>query len=147
MCAWNVVVVAGRLSRPAEQRVLPSGERLVAVQVTVDRTDDRAETVPVVWFDAPASAASLDVEEPVVVVGRVRRRFFQAGGSTQSRTEVVADIVVPTRRTKSARTAMAAATARLEAAAGELEQPAPRRRPQSQPAHAGASTTPASRAR
>ena len=122
MCAWNVVVVAGRLSRPAAQRVLPSGERLVAVQVTVDRSGDRAETVPVVWFDAPASAATLDVEEAVVVVGRVRRRFFRAGGSTQSRTEVVADVVVPTRRVKSARTALAAATSRLEAAAGELEQ-------------------------
>jgi single-strand DNA-binding protein len=128
MCAWNVVVIAGRLSRPAEQRVLPSGERLVAVQVTVDRTDDRAETVPVVWFDAPASAASLDVEEAVAVVGRVRRRFFQAGGSTQSRTEVVADAVVPTRRAKAALTALRAATGRLEAAAGELEHAAPRRR-------------------
>jgi single-strand DNA-binding protein len=122
MCAWNVVVIAGRLSRPAEQRVLPSGERLVAVQVTVDRTGDRAETVPVVWFDAPASAATLDVEEAVVVVGRVRRRFFQAGGSTQSRTEVVADTVVPTRRAKSARTALAAATSRLGAAAGQLDE-------------------------
>jgi single-strand DNA-binding protein len=122
MCAWNVVVVAGRLSRPAEQRVLPSGERLVAVQVTVDRTGDRAETVPVVWFDAPASAATLDIEEEVVVVGRVRRRFFRAGGSTQSRTEVVADAVVPTRRVKSAKTALAAATTRLEAAAGQLDQ-------------------------
>jgi single-strand DNA-binding protein len=128
MCAWNVVVIAGRLSRPAEQRVLPSGERLVAVQVTVDRTDDRAETVPVVWFDAPASAASLDVEEAVAVVGRVRRRFFQAGGSTQSRTEVVADAVVPTRRAKAALTALRAATGRLEVAAGELEHAAPRRR-------------------
>ncbi|HWC39009.1 MAG TPA: single-stranded DNA-binding protein [Acidimicrobiales bacterium] len=147
MCAWNVVVVAGRLSRPAEQRVLPSGERLVAVQVTVDRTDDRAETVPVVWFDAPASAAGLDVEEAVVVVGRVRRRFFQAGGSTQSRTEVVADVVVPTRRAKSARTALAAATARLEEASGELEQPAPRAGRRSQATDAGASTTPGSRAR
>jgi single-strand DNA-binding protein len=139
MCAWNVVVVAGRLSRPAEQRVLPSGERLVAVQVTVDRTGDRAETVPVVWFDAPASAATLDIEEAVVVVGRVRRRFFRAGGSTQSRTEVVADTVVPTRRVKSAQTALAAARRRLETAAGELDQPtrgrsnAPRRPRRSEP--------------
>jgi single-strand DNA-binding protein len=36
----------------------------------------------------------------VVVTGRVRRRFFRAGGYTQSRTEVVADAVVPTRRRK-----------------------------------------------
>ena len=153
MCAWNVVVVAGRLSRPAEQRVLPSGERLVAVQVTVDRTDDRAETVPVVWFDAPASASALDVDEAVVVVGRVRRRFFRAGGSTQSRTEVVADVIVPTRRARSARTALAAATGRLEAAAGELVQPhagrpAGRRAgARSEPAARAGSTTPSGRPR
>jgi single-strand DNA-binding protein len=36
----------------------------------------------------------------VIVVGTVRRRFFRAGGATQSRTEVVADRIVPTRRTK-----------------------------------------------
>ena len=144
MCAWNVVVVAGRLSRPAEQRVLPSGERLVAVQVTVDRTDDRAETVPVVWFDAPPSAATLDIEEAVVVVGRVRRRFFRAEGSTQSRTEVVADTVVPTRRAKSARTALAAATTRLEAAGDQLDQAAPSRsntRRGPRPSHRAGSAT------
>jgi single-strand DNA-binding protein len=30
----------------------------------------------------------------VVVIGRVRRRFFKSAGSTQSRTEVVAETVV-----------------------------------------------------
>jgi single-strand DNA-binding protein len=139
MCACNVVVVAGRLSRPAEQRVLPSGERLVAIQVTVDRAESRdnaagrAETVPVVWFDPPASAGTLDVEESVVVVGRVRRRFFRAGGSTQSRTEVVAEAVVPTRRVKSVSTVLAAAISRLEATATQLDEerrgrPGPKKR-------------------
>ena len=32
------------------------------------------------------------------MVGRVRRRFFRAGGGTQSRTEVVATTAIPTRR-------------------------------------------------
>jgi hypothetical protein len=50
--------------------------------------------VPVVWFEAPASAANLDVDTEVVAVGRVRRRFFRAGAVTQSRTEVVASAVV-----------------------------------------------------
>ena len=40
------------------------------------------------------------VDENVVVVGRVRRRFFHAGGATQSRTEVVADKVLPVRSKK-----------------------------------------------
>ena len=102
----NVAILVGRLARPAEERELPSGDRLVAYEVTVPRESGRAESVPVVWFDAPAAAGALDVDEKVVVVGRVRRRFFQAGGSTQSRTEVVADAVVPTRQAKRAQAAL-----------------------------------------
>jgi single-strand DNA-binding protein len=110
----NVVALAGRLSRPAEHRVLPSGDELVAYEVTTPgRGDERADTVPVVWFGAPASASSMDVDDKVVVVGRVRRRFFRAGGSTQSRTEVVADAVVPARNGRRVRAA-------LDAAAGLL---------------------------
>jgi single-strand DNA-binding protein len=113
----NLVVLIGRLARPPEQRQLPSGDLLVAFEVTVPRPGERAETVPVVWFEAPASATDLEVDASVVVVGRVRRRFFRAGGSTQSRTEVVADAVVSARHVKRARSALEAATRRLEAAA------------------------------
>ena len=109
----NVVALTGRLSRPAEQRILPSGDRLVAIDVSVAREGERAEGVPVVWFGAPASAADLDIDERVVVVGRVRRRFFRSGGATQSRTEVVADAVVPSRHAKRAKAALAAAADQL----------------------------------
>lgn len=110
----NVVVLAGTLSRPAEHRLLPSGEELVAYEVTTrGRGDERSDTVPVIWFSAPASAATLDVDDKVVVVGRVRRRFFRAGGSTQSRTEVVADAVVPARNARRVQAA-------IDAAAGVL---------------------------
>ncbi len=86
----NVVVVAGVVSRPAQLVELPSGGRLVHVEVTVRQGEGPAETVPVSWFDPPAWAADLQVGAEVVVYGRVRRRFFRAGGVTQSRTEVVA---------------------------------------------------------
>jgi single-strand DNA-binding protein len=33
-----------------------------------------------------------------VVTGRVRRRFFRSGGATASRTEVVAERVIPARQ-------------------------------------------------
>jgi len=112
----NVVALVGRLARPAEVRQLPSGDRLVTYEVTVPRPGERAESVPVVWFQAPARAAELAVDEQVVVVGRVRRRFYQAGGSTQSRTEVVADVVVAARQIRRAKTALTAAQARLEEA-------------------------------
>jgi single-strand DNA-binding protein len=109
----NVVVLVGTLGRPAQTRELPSGDFLVAYEVTVPRRDARAETVPVVWIGPPAGASVLDVDERVLVVGRVRRRFFQAGGVTQSRTEVVADSVVVVRNLRRARASLARAQARL----------------------------------
>ncbi len=114
----NVVVLIGRLARPAETRELPSGDRLVAYEVTVERQGERAETVPVVWFGAPASAVDHDLDERMVVVGRVRRRFFRAGGGTQSRTEVVAETVVSARHTRRAAAALARAQERLAEALG-----------------------------
>ena len=114
----NVVVLCGRLSRPAALRSLPSGDQLLELEVSVRREGDRADTAPVVWPDAPASAAALDVEEEVVVVGRVRRRFFRAGGSTQSRTEVIAEVVVPASETRRARAVLARAAEQLAPANG-----------------------------
>lgn len=110
----NVVVLRGRLTRPAALRLLPSGDQLVALEVSIQREGERSDTAPVVWPDAPAAAAALDVDQEVLVVGRVRRRFFRAGGSTQSRTEVVADTVVPATQTRRAKAALAKALARLE---------------------------------
>ena len=110
----NLVTLVGRLSRPAEQRVLPSGDRLVALEVTLDGPDGKDETAPVVWFSPPASAADLDTGSAVVVVGRVRRRFYRANGATQSRTEVVADTVVPAANSRRVQAALRTATARLD---------------------------------
>lgn len=119
LAATNVVAIVGRLARPPESKELPSGDRLVAYEVTVARAGERAEGVPIVWFGAPASAADHDVDDTVVVVGRVRRRFYRAGGATQSRTEVVADAVVAARQAKRAAAALSSACARLQASAGE----------------------------
>ena len=110
----NIVLLRGRLSRPAELRVLPSGDQLAAYEVTVPRAGERADTVPVVWHEPPSAAQNLDVDEEVVVVGRVVRRFFQAGGRTGSRTEVVAEAVVPSRRRKRAEDAVEAALRRAK---------------------------------
>jgi single-strand DNA-binding protein len=111
----NVVALRGHLARPAEERVLPSGDRLVAYEVTVDGPTGKCETVPVVWFGAPAHAAGYDADAKVVVVGRVRRRFFRAGGATASRTEVVAELVLPVGYAKRVTTALREAAARVEA--------------------------------
>jgi len=71
-------------------------------------------SVPVSWVDPPPKGLEpLEEGLEVVVVGTVRRRFFRSGGSTQSRTEVVVDSVVPARRAKQAQSLIAATAARL----------------------------------
>jgi len=115
----NVVVLRGTLSRDPEERSLPSGDHLVAYEVTVrpepgPGSAPRAESVPVAWFDPPTSAAALHEGDEVVVVGRVRRRFFRAGGATASRTEVVATRVVPARARARVRSALVAVLGPLD---------------------------------
>ncbi len=118
MAYLNLAVLSGRLSRPAELRLLPSGDRLVALEVSVPREGARTETVPVAWMAAPPAAADLDTGEEVLVVGRVRRRFWKArGGGTMSSTEILADRVVPLRRGARCRAALAEAVGRLGEAA------------------------------
>ena len=89
----NVVILRGILSRPAERRELPSGDSLVAYEVTTRPDEGPPDTVPVVWGNDD-DRVLFDKGEEVVVTGRVRRRYFRSAGATQSRTEVVADAVV-----------------------------------------------------
>lgn len=112
----NVVVVSGMLSSAPVLRVLKSGEELLSCEVTVRSSDRPTETVPVVWPSPPAAAAgALAAGLEVVVTGRVRRRFFRSGGATSSRTEVVADAVVPSRRRKRANDAIGMAAGNIVA--------------------------------
>lgn len=112
----NVVVIVGRLARRPEERELPSGDRLAAYEVTIERPNERDETVPVVWNAAPANATHHDTGDQVLVVGRVRRRFFRTGAGTQSRTEVVASLVANANETERVSAALAEATAVIAAA-------------------------------
>jgi single-strand DNA-binding protein len=113
----NVAVVQGCLSSAPVERVLPSGDRMVSLEVSVPRRGpgQKGETVPVAWPNPPANAIDLAPGTQVMVLGRVRRRFFRVGGFTQSRTEVVAESVVPLRRPKRVADLLAEAVARLEA--------------------------------
>jgi single-stranded DNA-binding protein len=109
----NVTILVGTLTRAPERRELPSGATVLGLEVQVRAGDRPAETVNVAWPDAPVAAEGWLLGEQVLVTGRTRRRFFRILGRTESRTEVVAAAVLPTRRAKAARTA-------LEAAAGEV---------------------------
>jgi single-strand DNA-binding protein len=122
--AMNVVILRGSLTRPPEERALPSGDRVVSYDVRTEQADGPGETVPVVG--APPETA-FEAGDAVVVTGRVRRRFYRTGGATQSRTEVVADVVVPASDGRRVRRAVDAAL-RLITASGGREQAAPKRR-------------------
>src|SRR5262245_23583807 len=91
--AANVAVVQGQLSGPPRRRQLPSGDRVVELDVTT-RGEGGSRSVPVSWFDPGALAESLQAGDAVLVVGYVRRRFFRTAAVTQSRTEVIAQRVV-----------------------------------------------------
>lgn len=113
----NLTVLKGRLSRPAERRTLPSGDAILYLDLTIGRAGNSAETVNVVWFDAPAWASGLDVDDEVLAVGRVRRRFYRQGPQLQSRTEVVADAVVRAGRAKQRQALLTRALGQLQEAA------------------------------
>ena len=108
----NLSVVVGTIAREPATRTLPSGDLVVALEVRVE--GPAAATVPVSWSgDLPAGC---DQGVEVLVVGAVRRRFFRAGGATQSRTELVAAAIVPTRQRARAARALAAAVEVVAAA-------------------------------
>jgi single-strand DNA-binding protein len=127
----NVVVLQGRLSRPVSERNLPSGDRMAILDLTVAGSGDppgRAESVPLAWFDAPSWAGELDTGAELVVVGRVRRRFFRAGPALQSRTEVVVEAGALATRPARVAGIVARATAELSAPPEGQAKPRTRRK-------------------
>ena len=68
-----------------------------------------------IWEKSAIAATQLSFSnlKPVGVDLRKRRRFFHAGGATQSRTEVVAEAVVNAKHTKRATAALERAQSRL----------------------------------
>ena len=109
----NLVVLHGHLSSDPVERTLPSGDLLTRFEVTTTSGDPDvpSATAPVVFFGARRGRTG-KAGDAVLVVGGVRRRFYQAGGSTQSNTEVLATKItlVPTRRSLTAAKKAAAAT-------------------------------------
>lgn len=102
----NIAILRGVIRREPDARVLPSGDEVLSIELSVRDVDRPADTVPVVWQNPPTSAFKLAEGDDVVVVGRVRRRFFRSGGATSSRTEVHADTVLGARSSARLRTAL-----------------------------------------
>ena len=117
----NSVRLVGRVSAEPEHRELPSGDQLVQLRVIVTRPVRRGrsgprsrgatatpastegaaparqqvDTIDVTCWTAVArrAAARLQPGQVVEVHGALRRRFYRAGASTQSRYEVEASLL------------------------------------------------------
>ncbi len=116
----NVAIIRGAVHGEPKPRDLPSGGVVVqfdvATRLQADGHDIKV-SVPIAWHDPTSSQlASVLAGAEVVVVGTVQRRFFRVGGATQSRTEVIADEVVPSRRRKGVAAALRGVADRLLAA-------------------------------
>jgi single-strand DNA-binding protein len=92
----NEVRLVGRISVDAQERELPSGDRVAQLRVVVPRSTDtgpgRVDTIDVACWSARTrrSARGLKAQDLVEVVGALRRRFFRTGTVTVSRYEVEA---------------------------------------------------------
>ncbi len=102
----NLVVVRGIVSREPYIRQLPSGGIVTQLDVTT-RSETLTASVPIAVHDRAVDAVAGD---EVVVIGHVDRRFFRAGGVTQSRTELIAGDVVRVGRKRAVAKAISAAT-------------------------------------
>ena len=102
----NIVILAGTLSGTPRRTELPSGAVLWSLDLTTPALSGvSASSVPTVWHgDLPDAA--WNVGTSLAVVGTARRRFFRAGGVTQSRTEVVATAIVEVTKRRSVETAV-----------------------------------------
>jgi hypothetical protein len=108
----NVVVLEGAVRETPLTHVFPSGQEVLSFELVVRTDGEPSSRVPVMVLD---TAVQLEPDDRVVVVGQVRKRFFRSGAGTQSRTEVVASRIVPTRRRVQARRAIEGAVQQLEA--------------------------------
>jgi len=90
----NEVRLVGRVSGQPEERVLPSGDRLMTFRVVVARDQPRGrQTVDalecVAWSARSRRSVSRWADGDVVELsGSLRRRFYRAGAATVSRVEV-----------------------------------------------------------
>lgn len=111
----NVVVLSGRLLSDPAPRELPSGDVIWSLDLAtaVEGEEGTTLAVPVVWTADQVPNWSKGAE--LAVSGVVRRRFFRVGGSTQSRTEVVATKVVEITRRRPLERALATVVAALGA--------------------------------
>jgi hypothetical protein len=113
----NIAVINGIVHGDPTARELPGGGTVVQFDVSTRLGSDGsgpAVSVPIAWNNPSAAQLGVLVSGvDVTVVGSVRRRFFRVAGATQSRTEIVADVLVLTRQHKRVAAALRQAADRI----------------------------------
>ena len=98
----NHVIVAGRLTRDPECKMLPSGAAVTNFSLATNRTwvtdgEKKEETefhnVVVFGRQAESCAQYLDKGDTALVEGRIQTRSWESDGVTRYRTEIIADRV------------------------------------------------------
>jgi single-strand DNA-binding protein len=86
----NEVVIVGRITSVAVERVLPSGDTICSWRVTVDRAGEGYDVVDCTAWTARnrRSAATWAKGDVVEVTGALRRRFWRAGAALASACDV-----------------------------------------------------------
>lgn len=103
----SVCIVAGTVAGESSAVELADGRILECFDV---RTPDG----PINSVIEDHGQAMPSVGEDVVVIGRVRRRFFRAAGSTVARTELVVHRIEPARRRAAVKRAIQKAVDELD---------------------------------
>lgn len=111
----NIAVAIGEIASEPIIRELPSGGTAMSFSLRVREGDHPTTSVPVLVYDPTKLVAALTRDQRVVVVGRVSRRFFTAGGATQSRTELLAHKIQSVRRRANCRRSLGCVSDLLQA--------------------------------
>lgn len=106
----NLSVIIGEVTTEPSARELSNGDTVTSFDVVTFLPHGRV-TVPIL---VDGDAEGLEIGQKVFVCGVTRRRFFRTGAGISSRTEVVADVVIPVRRKTQVQRALLKAVANLK---------------------------------
>lgn len=89
----NDVLVRGRVSSKAQEKTLPSGDKVSEFRLVITRTDrDGVDTLDIAAWGGKIrrTAMALNVDDWVEVSGEIRRRFWQSPAGLASRWQIEA---------------------------------------------------------
>jgi single-strand DNA-binding protein len=93
----NDLLLRGRVSAPASQKELPSGDKVVEFRLIVTRSErEGVDTLDIAAWSAKMRkvALSLQGDEWVEVSGSIHRRFWQSPSGVASRWQIEAAEIV-----------------------------------------------------